>query len=229
MFMLQKRQMSRHLRVDIITTLVITVTWFILTGDPNFRSNFLFAQIQLRLIWLVPDPLFQNRLPVYLAKFTKNSTGILRTRASCEDHLIISGAFCGHSTFWESRQKSLCGRTLMDVLLLEDPKVMSDDCLTLSRYRAMTNVLDLTIKSRNMSLVWSNKPYTWGSERIPMNLKVASSIPKRRTSTKSLSGLSFPQTWFLQIRVLAPSPRLLNKRRTLLCYLDQGLWEMSNI
>lgn len=48
----------------------------------------------------------------------------------------------------------------MDVLLLEDPKVMSDDCLTLSRYRAMTNVLDLTIKSRNMSLVWSNKPYT---------------------------------------------------------------------
>lgn len=68
----------------------------------------------------------------------------------------------------------------MDVLLLEDLVVMNDGSPTFSRPGARANVLDLTITSRNMRLVWSTEPDSWGSDHIPIHLKALYSIPKRR-------------------------------------------------
>lgn len=101
-------------------------------------------------------------------------------RARCSGRLIICGDFNAHQTTWGSTHDTQRGQALADVLLRLNLVVLNDGSPTYLRAGGVQSVLDLTITTSDVRLLWLPEPDTWGSDHVPIRLIPRHAVSRRR-------------------------------------------------
>lgn len=116
------------------------------------------------------------------AQWDATDIGVISAR--CPGRLLICGDFNAHHATWGSMHDTPRGQALADVLLSQHLIVINDGSPTYFRSGGIESVLDLTITTPDVRLLWLPEPDTWGSDHVPIRLMPQHAVPQRcRTRT----------------------------------------------
>lgn len=114
-----------------------------------------------------------------------NPNAIRKIRARCSGPIIWCGDFNANHPAWGSDSTTRRGTILLDIIADLNLRCINTGDPTLVRPNLeKASVLDLTLVSPEIEIVWSLEPDTWGSDHIPIHLTPRYGLaPKHRVHT----------------------------------------------